>query len=194
MGWEPLVGYVCYMIGALLFNLNTAMSYCNLSEWAEKTFGWGPAVLGSILFTVGGVLECYHNKVWKCECGKLVWWLSVCNCLGGVFFCVAAICGIIGVEGEVYNWLVNFTYLVGSAWFFFGAIAAILMWKGENYGLGLISEINVVKDDDTRLQEILKTRAQYGCGRSSYWQMPWLILYAATASFAVIVCSMSFDI
>ena len=27
LGWEPLVGYFCFMIGALLFNVNCVFGY-----------------------------------------------------------------------------------------------------------------------------------------------------------------------
>lgn len=65
LGWEPVVGYISYMIGALLFNVNTILGYdSKLLPWETKWLCWFPAVLGSLLFTLGGFLECYHNHIW----------------------------------------------------------------------------------------------------------------------------------
>jgi len=65
LGWEPLLGYMSYMIGATLFNVNTVLGYDpNLLNWEKSWLMWFPAALGSVLFTLGGFLECYHNRVW----------------------------------------------------------------------------------------------------------------------------------
>jgi len=54
-----------YMIGATLFNVNTVLGYDpNLLNWEKSWLMWFPAALGSVLFTLGGFLECYHNRVW----------------------------------------------------------------------------------------------------------------------------------
>ena len=62
LGWEPLIGYFSYVIGAIFFNWNTAMGFVLVgSPVGEMFLVWGPAVLGSILFALGGSLEVYHN-------------------------------------------------------------------------------------------------------------------------------------
>ena len=64
------------------------------------------------------------------------------------------------------------------------------MWKGERYGLGLLRELNVVhRDDDARPppdENVLDMNAQYGCGRASGGQIPWLMLYVLNATAAVV--------
>ena len=77
--------------------------------------------------------------------------------MGGWLFLLAASCGMAGVEGELEQWIVNFPYLVGSAFFLFGSLIALYMWKGEHYGLALISEINVKREESPKMDLILKT-------------------------------------
>jgi hypothetical protein len=131
LGWEPVTGYACYMIGALLFNINTGLAYADLHEKTETWVVWLSAFLGSILFTAGGLFECTHNHVFsKFDCGSPTHWLSILNFIGGVFFLIAGTTGLIGYENpDVGLWLIDFTYLVGSAAFLFGSLCALHLWK-----------------------------------------------------------------
>jgi hypothetical protein len=99
LGWEPLLGYIAYFLGTIFFGVNLTAGYIKLSTVQYRWLGWVPAVLGSICFAVGGALECYHNKVNKCNLRDPCWWISVLNCLGGFLFLLAASCGLAGVEG-----------------------------------------------------------------------------------------------
>ena len=72
------------------------------------------------------------------------------------------------------------------------------MWKAGQYGLGMIPEIN---DEDQRGTEVrdvevdleLAQLAQYGCGRSSAWQLPWLVVYLSNASASVVDVALSWQ-
>jgi hypothetical protein len=153
LSWEPLVGYFSYMIGALLFNVNTGLGYSELNPFQEKAYVWTPAVIGSVLFTLGGYLECHHNHIWKhFDCGSATHWLSFLNFIGGALFLVAGIAGIAGAEEKSALWLVDFTYLLGSAAFMFGGLCALWLWKSEFYGLGLLSEMNVVRRNQGEIE------------------------------------------
>jgi len=155
--WEPLIGYMAYMIGALFFNLNTGLSYANVSEGVEKYVIWMAATLGSVLFTLGGYFECNHNHVFKSfKWGNVTHWLSIFNFLGGVFFLIAGVCGLAGVKEPAYMWLVDFTYLVGSAFFLFGGFCALYLWKGESFGLGLLSELNVQSKHQEKYEKLME--------------------------------------
>lgn len=112
-----------------------------------------PAVLGSILFTSGGALECYHNSIWKAKCSNLIAWISVINTLGALFFLVAATSGFLGVKNS--KWWVDFTYIVGSGFFLIGSLMVLHMWNGESYGLAFIHEINMKRTEDTEQQKVL---------------------------------------
>ena len=50
----------------------------------------------------------------------------------------------------------NFTYLVGSIFYYFGGFAALYLWKAEMYGLGMLSEINVVRKNNAQYEALLK--------------------------------------
>ena len=92
------------------------------------------------------------------------------NCFGGFLFLFAATAGIIGVEDEnMAMWLVDFTYLIGSIAFMIGSLIALWLWKGENYGLGMLSEMNVKRENEVKMDLIMKVQKQYGCGRASAW-------------------------
>ena len=87
----------------------------------------------------------------------------------------------------------DFTYLVGSISFMFGGVIALSMWKNEHYGLGLIKDLNAVHRDDVAPGEgpepeefVLSMQSQYGCGRSSTSQLPWLLMYILNASVSVV--------
>ena len=200
--WEARVAYASYFVGALLFNVACTAAYFARSERDTESWVWLPQVLGSLGFTIGGAVECRRNRVWSAlrggrqggVCSTPVW-ISVCNFLGGGCFLVAASSGaliLLGGEAceECEHWLVDGVYLLGSILFLFGALIALWMWKCEQFGLGLMPELNehdieslsVIYDRNKRVDDL----AQYGCGRSSMSQLPWLILYILNATASVI--------
>ena len=211
LSWEPLVGYVSYFVGALAFNVNTvvgALPDVELSPLAEFLLVWAPAIFGSLAFTLGGLLECAHNRVWRCDVASSAFWLSTFNALGAVLFLVAGLAGAAGATGAAEQWAVNFTYLVGSLLFMAGSLVALWMWKGEHYGLGLVSELNISRDESAAAkrdgggggddepdpeQFVLSMQAQYGCGRSSAYQLPWLWLYLFNAAASVLDTALAFE-
>ena len=191
LAWEAIVGYFCYIVGAAFFNINTIAGFVETE--AAAALYWPCAVVGSILFTAGGLLECTQNHLHKgFDCCSLEHWLSLCNFVGGFLFLFAAASGSIPAA-EPDLWLVDFTYLVGSISFMFGGVIALSMWKNEHYGLGLIKDLNAVHRDDVAPGEgpepeefVLSMQSQYGCGRSSTSQLPWLLMYILNASVSVV--------
>ena len=51
LSWEPLVGYAAYIVGALVYDVNVV---AGMIPGANRHLIWGAAIVGSILFTVGG--------------------------------------------------------------------------------------------------------------------------------------------
>jgi len=100
-------------------------------------------VIGSILFSLGGSLECYHNGVQKCKVNDPTWWISILNGAGGFIFLWATVSGLFGLGDP--QWNVNFPFLIGSIAFAIGAVITLWMWKQENYGLALLADLNVQK-------------------------------------------------
>jgi len=188
LSWEPLWGYIFYFVGALFFNINTVADFFTWGTWGKRLVVWLPAFLGSGCFTAGGFLECYHN--WPLnDPTNLVNWLAIMNTIGGVCFWIAASCGLFEVENA--KWYVDFPYLVGSIAFGLGSFCALWMWKNEHYGLGLISEINIEREDN-REQE-LDVLEEYGCGRSSIYQIPWLFMYILNSSASAMLVAYGFQ-
>ena len=68
----------------------------------------------------------------------------------------------------------------------------VWLWKGERYGLGLLRELNAVHRDDAQNsfsadpEDVLDMQAQYGCGRATGSQLPWLFLYVLNACASVV--------
>jgi hypothetical protein len=108
------------------------------------------------------------------------------NFIGGALFLVAGVAGIAGVEEKMALWLVDFTYLLGSIAFMFGGLCALWLWKSEFYGLGLLSEMNVLRRHEGEIEVIQKSQEQYGCGKSNIWQLPWIFLYICNACAGVV--------
>lgn len=192
LAWEAIIGYLCYIFGALFFNVNTVAGFIE-TDVAAGLY-WPCAVAGSALFTAGGVLECTQNHLHRgFDVRSLEHWLSLCNFLGGFSFLLAATSGSVP-SAKPTLWLVDFVYLVGSVLFMLGGFIALFMWKAEHYGLGLIKDLNAVHRDDVAADAsrpdpeefVLSMQAQYGCGRSSTKQLPWLFMYIFNASVSVI--------
>ena len=101
--------YLCYLVGALLYNVNCGAAL--LGERCARDAACGklavelPAALGGALFAAGGLIEMEHNRVirswWpprlalpgpagaRGGVARVEWWLSVLNFAGGFSFLVA---------------------------------------------------------------------------------------------------------
>jgi hypothetical protein len=127
------------------------------------------AIFGSACFVIGGFMECIHNNVFqfKWKFTSPHHWLSICNFGGGLGFLAAGIVGIFqSSDYDTNRWGVDFMYLLGSALFLFGGLFALWLWKCEDFGLGLLSEMNVKAKPN--VDTILKAQEQFGCGKS-HW-------------------------
>ena len=195
--WEPIVAYPAYFVGALFFNVNCVAGYLASSPPEELAWVWLPACVGSFCFVVGGACECHRNRemIQRADCCRAAVVQSILDLLGGCLFLLAALTGAIGVDKALAHWLVDLSYLAGSLAFLGGSVAGLWMWKGEQYGLALVPEINYA--DDSRYVEPAEYAvhqeqlAQYGCGKSSAHQLPWLIVYLLNAPASVVDVALS---
>ena len=212
VSWEPLVAYPAYLIGALLFNVNTVAGLVSMGFGAEEGYVWLPAVLGSVGFVIGGFVECHRNAVWSRfrrgglkELVSAVVGLSICSAIGGVLFLVAATTGAVDLKAmEMDNaaaemlshWLVDGSYLIGSLFFVIGSLCGVWMYKAEQFGLGLVPEINPDQPGGgdgplpTQQPEALEILSQYGCGKgkdgATLQQLFWFVVYLLNASASVV--------
>ena len=197
-----VVGFAAYFVGALLFNVNCVAGFLAHGVYDDELWVWAPAVLGSCGFVVGGLVECQRSHVWRVlrrrgVCGAVhsaAVGLSLCNACGGALFLLAAVSGALHVAsparfGEGFqHWLSDGAYLLGSLLFVCGSLCGLWMWKAEQYGLGLLPELNPLEGDARPAEYAAQHEllAQYGCGRSTGSQLPWLLLYIVNASASVI--------
>ena len=184
---ESIVGYLSYLVGALFFNINTVAGFLKLDDWTERGLVWIPAILGSLGFCIGRVIEMRLNKACPFQCTSPTHWLAVGNTVGAFLFLTAGVAGSLGLQDDDLEfWLVDFTYLVGSVAFLVGSHCGLWLWKDERFGLGLISELNVGARKYEPEKFVLSMQAQYGCGRSSVSQIPFLTMYLINATASAI--------
>jgi hypothetical protein len=88
--------------------------------------------------------------------------------------------------------MVNFTYLIGSAAFLFGSLCGLHLWKNENYGLGMLSEVNVKSQKQGKFDAITKSQEQFGCGKSTPWSYFWLCVYVINACACILLLAIVF--
>ncbi|CAE7370186.1 unnamed protein product [Symbiodinium natans] len=178
--------YMANFVGAIAFNVNTISGYFELGFVLNLVLVWGMAALGGFCFTLGAVMDCGNNKVWRLDIHTAQWWASVGNLIGGICFLEPGVVGLFSPSHEVYYWLIDFVYLVGSVAFFAAAVFLMWMWKNEQYGLGRMPELNSFMRPERLPTNLLDFHAEYGCGKSDAWQIPWLLLYGFNASLSVI--------
>ena len=157
-GGTSLAGYwgsLSYFVGACCFQISVTMTvlFPTMAPWVSLSFSWVPQAFGGIGFTLAAIIEQSHNSTatWR----EYVFWVCWLYLFGSMLFLFAAASGTAmaaaGTKTEVRTQLyVDLPYLIGSAFFLFGAWAQLLMWKAEQFGLGFISEINRPSRDWTQ--------------------------------------------
>eukprot|EP00746_Dinoflagellata_sp_MGD_P089880 gnl/MRDRNA2_/MRDRNA2_35460_c0_seq1.p1 gnl/MRDRNA2_/MRDRNA2_35460_c0~~gnl/MRDRNA2_/MRDRNA2_35460_c0_seq1.p1 ORF type:complete len:403 (+),score=72.20 gnl/MRDRNA2_/MRDRNA2_35460_c0_seq1:70-1278(+) len=188
VSWKSVFGYMAFTIGALLFNVNTVAGFCKITFVESEILVWGSAIAGSIGFVAGSVAEASHNRNFMgCKVCTSEWQLCFWNLVGSIGLLLGSVVGACSVTHELEIWLVDLSYLIGSFAFWVGSTAALWMWKCENYGLGAMPEMNTPGDRFRELPEAMENmHAQYGCGRATGWQMPFLTMYLVNASASVL--------
>jgi hypothetical protein len=192
LNWKAFYGYNSYLFGAVLYNVNTISGYFELDSLQETLLVGLTALLGALAFLLGALLECSANKVWEMQISRGAWWISVANLVGSAGYTLAGFSMVVKVEGtQSVDWLVNVPYLLGSAGFMVGALFTMWLWKGEQYGLGFMPEMNNVQHRDEPSDFVLSVHAEYGCGRASPWQLPFLTMYLFNATGSVLLVGMA---
>lgn len=190
--WESLASYMCYLTGALFFNVMTIAPYIHwLHERSFYTVSL-TALFGGLGFTIGGLLECKENEFWKCRVSSIYWWICFMNFGGGILFLVAGIGYIVGATDhgtwstENSFWAICFTYFVGSAMYWIGSFLSLWLWKNEQFGLSKAPEMNTGERMKEPSEDEQAMQRQYGCGKSDTGQLPWLLMYLVNATASVL--------
>lgn len=148
-------GALLYFLGTLPFQVSTTMGVVAPgATGAWLVLGsWATQAVGSACYTAAALLEFRHNH--DARCGQRIFWLCALYLLGSTLFLLAASVGtgvaacewLLGeacaVDAQWYDlWAVDLPYLFGSMAFLVGAWLQIQMWKGEQFGLGFIRDLN----------------------------------------------------
>eukprot|EP00930_Biecheleria_cincta_P099381 TRINITY_DN91004_c0_g1_i1.p1 TRINITY_DN91004_c0_g1~~TRINITY_DN91004_c0_g1_i1.p1 ORF type:complete len:505 (+),score=66.01 TRINITY_DN91004_c0_g1_i1:88-1602(+) len=134
---SSIAGWVAYLLGAVMYQVGNTADMFAMSETTHSLVVEWPLIVGGFCFFVGGICEVAHNRVWANLPNTLVWWTSILNFIGGVDFWLSACPSIVGE----YATLVS---VKGTVVYLLGAILALCMWRGEQFGLSLISNLNRV--------------------------------------------------
>lgn len=149
------IGTLAYFVGALFFQVGASTFFLppNFLSTLGKTLVIGlPNFIGSALFVTGGVCEILHNRMFRrggATCADAVWWASILNSLGGVFFLLGSVPGLFmrymkldekGEEAEDY-WT-DGCFAFGSFLFILSSVLLIVMWRSNDFGLTLLKQLN----------------------------------------------------
>ena len=148
-------GALLYFLGTLPFQVSTTMGVLAPgATGAWLVFGsWATQAVGSACYTAAALLEFRHNHDARCD--QRIFWLCALYLLGSALFLLAASVGTAAAACEwllgaacaldaqwLELWAVDLPYLLGSMAFLVGAWLQIQMWKGEQFGLGFIRDLN----------------------------------------------------
>jgi len=148
--WSSILGWVFYMVSAMLFVVSTAMDLSNLAE-DTRGLTFCLDVCGGLGFALAGACEVIHNRCYVSLPVTLVWWVSIFNLFGGISFTVGAC-----LQGVV----VSAIFLAGALFYLMAAVLSLCMWRGEQFGLALISVLNQVHRNSHT--QVLVRRASCG--------------------------------
>eukprot|EP00931_Biecheleriopsis_adriatica_P088938 TRINITY_DN6315_c0_g1_i3.p1 TRINITY_DN6315_c0_g1~~TRINITY_DN6315_c0_g1_i3.p1 ORF type:complete len:545 (-),score=64.97 TRINITY_DN6315_c0_g1_i3:34-1668(-) len=140
---SSILGWAIYLVGACLFQAANTASMFSDSLTAEQTTyicEW-PLVFGGFCFLLGGVCEVIQNEIWATPPVTYAWWSSILNFFGGICFWLCACPNMVGE----YTTSIG---VVGTLAFLVTAVLSLCMWRGEQFGLSLISVLNRVHRDE----------------------------------------------
>jgi len=135
---SSIVGWLTYLIGAAFYTVGVVADACEPSPFYANLLVTWPEFFGGALFALGGVCEVLHNEVYARLPVTLVWWVSFLNFTGGICFLFCSLPSVIsGDEVKVCS-------AVGSVMYYITGMLSLCMWRGEQFGLALISDLNDV--------------------------------------------------
>eukprot|EP00933_Yihiella_yeosuensis_P040913 TRINITY_DN35325_c0_g1_i1.p1 TRINITY_DN35325_c0_g1~~TRINITY_DN35325_c0_g1_i1.p1 ORF type:complete len:560 (+),score=82.50 TRINITY_DN35325_c0_g1_i1:161-1840(+) len=135
---SSVAGWLSYIMGGLLYQIANTVDMWDVSEFQRNFWIEWPLVLGGVFFFLGGVCEVIHNRIWASPPTTFVWWTSVFNFTGGFGFWMSACPNIVGEHADAVVVVSTLLYFCGSVWM-------LCMWRGEQFGMALISNLNRVQ-------------------------------------------------
>mmetsp|Transcript_45309 Transcript_45309/g.116339 ORF Transcript_45309/g.116339 Transcript_45309/m.116339 type:complete len:512 (+) Transcript_45309:129-1664(+) len=144
---STIIGTVAFFVGALLFLIGVASQVfvgAMSPIWRYAIIDMGN-LLGSFGFVLGGLCEMVHNGVISGEStwSDFAWWASTLDFIGGCNFLVATLAMMLKLDGPGTKSFQEFNYLMGSAVYVVSSVLLLLMWRENDFGLTLISQLNL---------------------------------------------------
>mmetsp|Transcript_111392 Transcript_111392/g.314521 ORF Transcript_111392/g.314521 Transcript_111392/m.314521 type:complete len:449 (-) Transcript_111392:50-1396(-) len=206
-----VVGALAYFIGCIFFQISCTVDlWENVGDqpfWVVIALNRCPAMIGCILFVVGGACEMVHNKVFSSWSAvrETVWWVAVFDFFGGVLFLTAIAPGVVTpswATGETWvTWNASNNF-VGSAFFAIAAMLQLVMWESNAFGFALFRQLNVFATRGTRIGVVqdgsrIGLRVDRGSApeagdaeaqRFSGRGLVFIAIYCVFASTAMVLC------
>lgn len=146
---DSVVGTLVYLIGAIVFEVAVdARLFMHAEDDLKFWLFYVPLLVGSLLFLAGGVCECSHNRILSGGLSEPKWWISVLNTIGGLTFTLGSIPLVTSPHDESDAkelWSAG-NYLIGAICFVIAGGLLLVMWKANDFGLALISRLNLAVD------------------------------------------------
>jgi len=142
VGTVSKVGILAYLWGMLIWDI-AAIADCMPEELEGNMlliFVKIPNTLGAVCFFIGGVCEVLHNRD-KTPYDKQ-WWAAAANFTGDCGFLLGVIFGFF----ESTKKYVQLCFAIGISMFVVGGIMFIVLWRGNDFGFTLLSQLNAVAE------------------------------------------------
>lgn len=149
-----ITGSLGYFFGALLFQVGQTAPLWPLSTSANYFLVRLMNLCGSLGFVTGAVSEVVHNRVMTAGPRSLAWWASLLNLIGSVSFVAASAPSafVPSFHGRGEELYVNFGFMIGFVFFAVASVLCFLMWRADDFGLTLLSQLNLAVKADAAVK------------------------------------------
>eukprot|EP00812_Abedinium_dasypus_P009278 NODE_297_length_1691_cov_301.372861.p1 GENE.NODE_297_length_1691_cov_301.372861~~NODE_297_length_1691_cov_301.372861.p1 ORF type:complete len:456 (-),score=119.60 NODE_297_length_1691_cov_301.372861:161-1528(-) len=175
--WLSVGACFSYLIGSVLFMFAYTVPFCNPSSEQTLWLSTVPNTVGSILFTVGAVMEClvndfYSHPRWR----GATFWVCQSFVAGGILFTVPNMAACFGSDSILW---VHIPFTVGSAAYTVGSLLCFCLYRESQIGLAQLPVLNRVPTAAPDIKLSFSTRGIF-----------FQLIYAVMGSFAL--CDLCF--
>eukprot|EP00930_Biecheleria_cincta_P046689 TRINITY_DN32234_c0_g1_i1.p1 TRINITY_DN32234_c0_g1~~TRINITY_DN32234_c0_g1_i1.p1 ORF type:complete len:511 (+),score=63.23 TRINITY_DN32234_c0_g1_i1:69-1601(+) len=149
-----ITGALGYFYGALLFQVAQTAPLWPLSPSSNYFLVRLMNLFGSLGFLIGSISETVHNRVMTAVPSGLAWWASLLNLTGSISFVAASAPSVLvpSFQGRGEELYLNIGFIIGFVFFAVASILCLLMWRADDFGLTLLSQLNLAVKADAALE------------------------------------------
>lgn len=149
-----ITGCLGYFFGAILFQVGQTAPLWHLGASENYCLVRLMNMFGSFGFLTGSIGEVVHNRVMTIEPDGLAWWASLFNLMGSLSFVASTVPSVLlpGFQGREEELYVNIGFMIGFGFFTVGSILCFLMWRADDFGLTLLSQLNLAVKADAAVK------------------------------------------